>query len=176
MATFHRTCTNQSKPSSTWFSGLIEDNEVLNILQKNYRSVGWNLPCGLTLDYLILIVQKYPFRVRIYLVQVQLRTEVLSTPSSTWSVFKIMTYWSWQYISCHWDTCSNHLAISNGLRSFQIHGLLDRQMHWQLLFLVQIWLRADLLCTPSLTRSGFELMVCNAAKFDGTSTHDWCCQ
>ena len=30
--------------------------------------------------------------------QVQLRTEV-STPSR-----------SWQYISCHWDACSNHLA------------------------------------------------------------------
>ena len=26
--------------------------------------------------------------------------------------FELMTSRSWQYISCHWDACSNHLAIS----------------------------------------------------------------
>ena len=47
------------------------------------------------------------------LVQVRLRTEVLCTPSSTQPEFKLMTSRSCQYISCHWDACSNHSAISN---------------------------------------------------------------
>ena len=51
----------------------------------------------------------------IYLVQVRIRTEVLRTPSSTQVGFELMTSWSWQYISCHWDACSNHLAISDSL-------------------------------------------------------------
>ena len=42
-----------------------------------------------------------------------LRTEVLCTPSSIWMGFKLMTSRSWQYISCHWDACSNHSAISD---------------------------------------------------------------
>ena len=41
------------------------------------------------------------------------RTEVLRAPSLTWLGFKLMTSRSWQYISCHWDTCSNYLAISS---------------------------------------------------------------
>ena len=36
--------------------------------------------------------------------QVQLRTEVLHTPSLTRPGFELMTSRSWQYISCHWDT------------------------------------------------------------------------
>ena len=27
--------------------------------------------------------------------------------------FELMTSRSWQYISCHWDACSNHTAISD---------------------------------------------------------------
>ena len=50
------------------------------------------------------------------LVQVQLRTEVLRTPSLTRLGFNLTTTSrSWQYISCHWDACSNHLAISDFL-------------------------------------------------------------
>ena len=49
----------------------------------------------------------------VFLDQVQLRTEVLRTPSSTRLGFKLMTSRSWLYISCHWDACSNHLAISD---------------------------------------------------------------
>ena len=40
-------------------------------------------------------------------------TEVLRTPGYIRSGFKVMTFRSWQYISCHWETCSNHLAISD---------------------------------------------------------------
>ena len=52
----------------------------------------------------------------IFLVQVWLRTEVLCTPSSTQSGFELMTSRSWQHIPCHWDACSNHLAIKNFLQ------------------------------------------------------------
>ena len=47
------------------------------------------------------------------LVQVRFRTEVLCTPSSTRPGFELMTSRLWQYISCHWDACSNYLAISD---------------------------------------------------------------
>ena len=53
----------------------------------------------------------------IFLVQVRLTTEVLCNPSSTqsttWPGFELMTSRSWQHISCHWDACSNHSAISD---------------------------------------------------------------
>ena len=49
----------------------------------------------------------------IFLVPVWCRTEVLCTPNSTRPGSELMTSRSWQYISCHWDTCSNHLAISD---------------------------------------------------------------
>ena len=39
------------------------------------------------------------------LVQVQLRTEVLRTPSSNRAGFELMISRSWKYISCHWDAC-----------------------------------------------------------------------
>ena len=51
-------------------------------------------------------------------VQVRLRTEVLRTTSLTRPGFKLMTSRSWQYILCHWDTCSNHSAITD----FLIHN------------------------------------------------------
>ena len=48
-----------------------------------------------------------------FFVQVRLdRIEVLRTSSATWLGFKLMTSLSWQYISCHWDACSNHSAIN----------------------------------------------------------------
>ena len=47
------------------------------------------------------------------LVQIQLRTEVLCTPSLTRPGFELMTSRSWQYILCHRDTCSDHSAISD---------------------------------------------------------------
>ena len=47
--------------------------------------------------------------------QVRLRTEALRTQSLTQLGFKLMTSRSWQYISCHWDACSNHLAIRDYL-------------------------------------------------------------
>ena len=45
---------------------------------------------------------------QICLVQVQLSTEVPRTPSSAQSGLELMTSRSWQYISSHWDACSNH--------------------------------------------------------------------
>ena len=56
----------------------------------------------------------YSFLNIIFLNQVRLiRTEVARTPSSTRQGFKSMITRSWQYISCHWETCSNHLDISD---------------------------------------------------------------
>ena len=62
----------------------------------------------------------YPSHQILFLVQVQLRTEVLHTPSSTRLGFELMisrSWWyfflKWWYISCHWDACSNHSAISD---------------------------------------------------------------
>ena len=37
----------------------------------------------------------------------------ICTPSSTQPGFELMTSRSWEHISCHWDACSNHLAISD---------------------------------------------------------------
>ena len=57
------------------------------------------------------------------LVQVWLRTEVLHTPSSTDRGSN-----SWppdhDYISCHWDACSNHSAISD-LNSWYLHVVVN---------------------------------------------------
>ena len=66
------------------------------------------------------------------LVQVRLRTEVLRTPRSTRPGFKLMTSRSWQYISCHWDSCSNHLAFSDLSR----HELLNWNHWWILIELI----------------------------------------
>ena len=54
------------------------------------------------------------------LIQVRLRTEVSSTPSSTQPGFELMTSRSWQYTSCHWDACSNHLAISDFTYKYRV--------------------------------------------------------
>ena len=50
----------------------------------------------------------------------RLKAEVLCTPNSTWLRFELMTSRSWEYFSCHWDTCSNHSAI----RDFHRYALL----------------------------------------------------
>ena len=54
------------------------------------------------------------------------------------------------------NKCSLLPHYRGGLRWFQMHGLSDRLMHWQLMFLVQVhvWLRTEGLHTPSLTQSG----------------------
>ena len=69
--------------------------------------------CGCVLGYII------------FLVQVRLRTEVLSTPSSTPPGFELMTSRSWQLISCHWDACSNHLAISDFFKPLNPWSCID---------------------------------------------------
>ena len=79
----------------------------------------------------------------------------------------------------HWDACSNHLTISDlknvlphylwGLRWFQMHRLSDRLMHWQLIFLVKVSLRTEVLSTPSSTRPGFEHMT--SRSWQHTSCH-----
>ena len=70
---------------------------------------------------------------KIFLVQVRLRTEVPCTPSSTRPGLELMTSRSWQYISCHWDACSNQSAISDsGLCWYSFYnpkGLTKRQKH-----------------------------------------------
>ena len=65
----------------------------------------------------------------INLVQVWLRTEVLRTPSSTRAGFKLMTSRSWQYISCHWNVCPNHLAISDFRLTLPCISLKNSLMH-----------------------------------------------
>ena len=52
-----------------------------------------------------------------------------------------------------------------GLRWFQMHGLSDRLMHWQLIFLVQVQLRTEVPHTPSSTRPGFELMTSRSWQY-----------
>ena len=66
-----------------------------------------NSPCMADIPYCL--VRYYsPW----HAVQVLLRTEV-HTLSATWAGFKLMTYRSWQYSSCHWDAWSNYLAIGD---------------------------------------------------------------
>ena len=52
---------------------------------------------------------KTDYKIILLLDQVRLRTEVLPDRPG----FKLMTARSWQYLSCHWDARSNHLAISD---------------------------------------------------------------
>ena len=75
-------------------------------------------PCKLVaIDMTILLVtwghQCWSALSFVCLIQVRLRTEALSTSSLTQPGFKLMTSRSWQDISCHWDACSNHSAISD---------------------------------------------------------------
>ena len=69
---------------------------------------------------------------------------------------------SWQYISCHWDTCSNHSTISDFKEMYcyiisEVWGdfshivLSDRLMHWQLIFLFNSYSASrDNWCTATL--------------------------
>ena len=54
----------------------------------------------------------------IFLVQVRLRTKVPHTRRTIRPGVELMTFRSWQYISCHWDACSNHSAVSDFHQSF----------------------------------------------------------
>ena len=49
---------------------------------------------------------------------------------------KLMTFRSWQWISCHWDACSNHLAISDYPYQLAIAGreLLKNSFRWDCLW------------------------------------------
>ena len=47
---------------------------------------------------------------------------VRGTPSSTWPGFDLITSRTLQYISCHWDACSNHSAISDC--ALQVEGII----------------------------------------------------
>ena len=76
-----------------------------------------------------------------FLVQLWLGTEVLRTLSSIWLGFELMTSRSWQCIAWPRDhsTISDFEEKENvlphclrGLRWFQMHGLSDKLMHWQL--------------------------------------------
>ena len=58
------------------------------------------------LDMCIIVQAKVQTLTYISFVQVQLKTEILRTPSSTRPGLKLMTSRSWHYISCHWDACS----------------------------------------------------------------------
>ena len=89
-----------------------------------------NLSPSLSISYKLELLRhnyslnQVPITIRIFLAQVPLRAEVLRTPSSTWVGFELMTSRSWQYISCHWDACFNHLAISDFLqRKHKIRSL-----------------------------------------------------
>ena len=55
--------------------------------------------------------QKINFWIKYDLGQRYYATQVRSEPG-----FELMTSRSWQFISCHWDACSNHLAISEVLQ------------------------------------------------------------
>ena len=44
------------------------------------------------------------------------RSRLLRTPSLARPGFGLMTSRSWQYVSCHWDVCSNHLTIREFLK------------------------------------------------------------
>ena len=73
-----------------------------------------------------------------YLIQVRLRTEVPSTPSSTRPGLELMTSRSWQHISWHWHACSNHLPISDFFfyavtNSHKYSFFIQWVHHWNLL-------------------------------------------
>ena len=59
------------------------------------------------------------------LIQVRLRTKVLSTPSSTRLGFEFMTSRSWQHFSCQWDACSNHAIPKTFRNETTLHQLID---------------------------------------------------
>ena len=52
-----------------------------------------------------------------------------------------------------------------GLRWFQMHGLSDRLMHWQLICLVQVRLWTEVPRTLSSARSGLELMTSRSWQY-----------
>ena len=116
----------------------------------------------------------------ICLVQVRLRTEVLRSSSSTRPGFELMTSRLWQYISCHWDACSNHLAISDFTKKtvFFLYRLIKKfiVMTTNFICLVQVRLRTEVLRTPSSSRPGLTLMTSRSWQYisyhwDACSNH-----
>ena len=57
------------------------------------------------------------------------RRSLLRTSSSTRQGFELMTSRSRQYISCHWDACSNHPTISDYIIPASIISRAGRQPH-----------------------------------------------
>ena len=72
-------------------SCVIRNEPFLNGLKRG------QIPECVKLLFLLYLGQKYYIR----------------TPSSTRPGFELLISRSWQYISCHWDACSNHSAISD---------------------------------------------------------------
>ena len=67
------------------------------------------------------------------------------TPSSTQPGFELLTSRSWQYISCHWDACSNHSPISDFtiLTVPLFHCTVPRSMKRYLYYFVTLFLRSQ---------------------------------
>ena len=121
----------------------------------------------------------------IVLVQVRLRTEVLSLlpPSLTRPGFALMICRSWQYISCHWDAalttrpgrpvCSKLLKSRCVTKVWAIIIPWSVGTYWRILPIALIemyfWFkydfRTELLCTTSSTRLGFELMTSRSWQY-----------
>ena len=79
--------------------------EVRTVLVTEFKSVRFKL--GLNINQF-----SFPRSLFIFLIQVRLRTEVPSTPSSTWSGFELMTSRPLQYISCHWGEYKARSVLS----------------------------------------------------------------
>ena len=99
----------------------------LSMLRSGVIQQHWNSapPPFYTLLYIYMYVLSSWW---LFFVTVRLRIEVLSTPSLTRPGFELMTSRSWQHTSCHWDTCSNHLAISDFSHTYQHKPL--RKIKW----------------------------------------------
>ena len=105
-----------------------------------------------------------------------IRTEVLCTPSSTQLGIELMTPRSWQYISCHWDTCYNHSAmwllyacmIVTRMNCMQIVGTLPgvNQRNIDVIMLVgiefyrDIWSSSDIKATHQSSAPLLALLMC----------------
>ena len=85
-------------------------------------------------------------------------------------------------ILCPWYVRPNDSAMrdskkkctatsSSRSEQFQMNGLWDRLMHWQSIFLDQIWLRQKLyVLTPSLTPQDFEPMTSRSWQYISCSS------
>ena len=88
-----------------------------------------------------------------FMVQVWLKTEVLHSPSLTWPGFELMTSRSWQYLSCHWDACSNHLTIidfSAGKKWVERRQNVGMKTYGKVMWLVYWFITNDYVTTATL--------------------------